>query len=207
MENIQLTEDTYLYLFTFLPVNDVIICMNVCKLFYSFYTSQPLWKKIFTTNYDISLTNGNNNEDTNDTETIQMAINLRNLYYDKFMFCRRMNKLKNIMGNNTMTIENIYKMPKICMCNTILSKIPQELGLLNNLISICLSTDETVDETQKEIIITQLHDLSRYRKDKTLIAKELQKLFNDKGYKHHSSFLHSIDYNFEIYLNGKQFNL
>lgn len=207
MEDIQLTEDIYLYLFTILPVNDVIICMNVCKLFYSFYTSQLLWKTLFTTNYDILLTNGNNNEDINDTETIQMAINLRYLYYDKFMFYHRMNKLKNIMGNNTMTIENIYKMPKICMCNTTLSRIPQELGLLNNLISICLSTDQNADEIQKAMIITQLHDLARYRKHKSLVAKDIRELTNNSGYKYHPpiSPLKSLEYNFEIYLNGKLF--
>ena len=157
-------EDIHVNIFSLLPLKDIVNCMSVCTMYNDFCHSQRLWGNLFFREFE-QLPNTVNVQ--NNIETFQIAINKKNNYYEKFKFCYSLDKIKYLMKNNTVTIEKIYNSTDLCLCNTKLTSIPQELGLLNNLQLVCISTDvnnnASLDEIHNPLIVQQLRDMARYK--------------------------------------------
>ena len=113
-------------------------CSSVCKMFYNVTKLELLWKLLFDNKYGMYLQNKNNI--ITDPESFQYILNLQHSYYDKYKLCFILNNLLEFIGKD-FTIEYLYNLKTICLCNTSILTIPTELALLHNLESICLASE------------------------------------------------------------------
>ncbi len=103
--------DTWLCVFDFLCVKDVVKCMRLSKTIYEVCNSNVIWKKLFINDFNVDKING---AIYGGLGVVQMALNMRHTYIEKYKLCHNLSimiKFNYDYSNNNRTkygLESIF---------------------------------------------------------------------------------------------------